>query len=101
MTRDIFHGWVTRLEVKFSKQKKKVLNLLDNFSVHYLPIFKLNFIKAMFLPANTTSLSQPMDQGIIANLKYFYTKKLLNRYWLDVKAKNSSKEINSYKALSI
>lgn len=26
-------------------------------------------IKAMFLPANTTSLIQPMDQGIIAILK--------------------------------
>ncbi len=31
-------------------------------------------IKAMFLPANTTSLIQPMDQGVIATFKKNYRR---------------------------
>ena len=33
----------------------------------------------MFLPANTTSLIQPMDQGVLYNLKRRYKRNLLEK----------------------
>ena len=36
-------------------------------------------IKTMFLPANTTSLIQPMDQGVLYNLKRRYKRNLLEK----------------------
>ncbi len=39
-------------------------------------------ITAMFLPANTTSLVQPMDQGVLELVKRHYKKDLLRRLLL-------------------
>jgi hypothetical protein len=54
--------------------------LLDNFSAHlsaleYAP--PPSNIKVVFLPLNATSVYQPLDQGIIRNLKHYYRKKWL------------------------
>ena len=60
----------------------KALLLLDNAPSHP-DITKLvshdKQISAMFLPANTTSLIQPMDQGVLENLKKRYKKSLLRK----------------------
>lgn len=40
--------------------------IVDNV---YLLMY-LKFIKLIFLPANTTAVFQPMDQGVIKNLNY-------------------------------
>ena len=47
----------------------RVLLCLDNFSGHP-PELQLDNIQLLFFPPNTTSNSQPMDQGIIKNLKH-------------------------------
>ena len=41
--------------------KRKVLLLVDNFSVHYLEKLEYSDLKIYFLPANTTSILQPCD----------------------------------------
>ena len=58
----------------------KILLLCDNFSGHndYFTVAS-DFITVKFLPANTTSIIQPMDQGIIRMLKCNYTKISLQR----------------------
>jgi len=40
---------------------------------------EFNFIKIKFLPANTTSILQPMDQQVISNFKKLYTKHMFQR----------------------
>lgn len=60
---------------------RQVLLLLDNFSAH---IQGVNItpppanIKIQWLPANSTSVYQPLDQGIIMNLKTYYRKEWLH-----------------------
>ena len=51
----------------------KILILLDNASAHPTSIQDLKEnIKVVFLPANTTSIIQSMDQGVIATFKTYY-----------------------------
>jgi DDE superfamily endonuclease. len=58
--------------------QRRVLLLMDNFSGH---LSALDYarppsnIKVQFFPANATSVYQPLDQGIIQNLKHRYRRK--------------------------
>jgi hypothetical protein len=40
----------------------------------------LNAIKIIFFPPNITFKLQPMDQGVIKNLKHHYRKKKMQRH---------------------
>jgi hypothetical protein len=63
---------------KMSSQGKKVLLLLDNFSGHELGVQLvrgkqgLSNVQVEWLPPNTTSHWQPLDQGIITSFKLQY-----------------------------
>lgn len=60
----------------------KVLLLMDNAPAHPSTeelCSRDGLIKTMFLPANTTSLIQPMDQGVLYNLKRRYKRNLLEK----------------------
>jgi hypothetical protein len=59
-------------------RKRKIISLLYNCPAQ--PVLQnLENIKVVFIPANTTSILQPMDQGDIRNLKCHYRKLLLLR----------------------
>ena len=81
MDSSIFTEWLSKLQYKFESEKREVLLLLDNFSAHFVSDLSLPNIKLIYLPANTTSVSQPLDLGIIANVKALYKRDLLNLYW--------------------
>ena len=51
-------------------QDRKILLLIDNVSYHSEKY--LSNIKVQFLPKNTTSIMQPIDQDIIKTFKTFY-----------------------------
>ena len=87
MDREIFEMWfhdkfVPRVK-HFCRERRieyKGLLLLDNAPSHP-STEKLQSadgkVTAMFLPPNTTSVIQPMDQGVLAPLKLCYRKSLL------------------------
>ncbi|GBN00574.1 hypothetical protein AVEN_171355-1 [Araneus ventricosus] len=63
-----FADWLT----KWGRQLKwNILLLVDNCAAHATDL-NLKNINIVFLPANTTSLIQPCDQGIIPTLKSRY-----------------------------
>lgn len=69
--------WLRSFYMHIGKQRR-VLLLLDNFSAHLLAVDEappLSNIEVVFFPANATSVYQPLDQGIIQNLKHYYRKK--------------------------
>ena len=76
MTTELFNEWIGNFNKKMSAQNRKVLLMLDNAPSH--PKKDLSNVKCLFLPANTTSVLQPLDQGIIQNVKMHYKRKLLN-----------------------
>ena len=71
---DVYRNWfynnfVTKFLLRKGLPAKAVL-LVDNAPVH--DIIQLGEIWVEFLPPNTTSLIQPMDQGPIAALEKLY-----------------------------
>lgn len=56
----------------------KVLLLMDNCKSHCVGDVHPN-IEIMFLPANTTSLIQPMDQTVIATFKSYYLQRVMDK----------------------
>ena len=76
MITELFNQWIGNFNKKMSAQNRKVLLMLDNAPSH--PKIYLSNVKCLFLPANITSVLQPLDQGIIQNVKMHYKRKLLN-----------------------
>jgi hypothetical protein len=82
MNQTIFTMIMTRLQRKAACQNRKFLIILDNATCHKLDYNALNFtnLEIIFLPPNSTSKSQPLDKGIIQNVKVFYRRKLVQYY---------------------
>jgi len=92
MSLDIFSKWLLRLNELFKLQKRKILLLLDNAPVHPINI-ELSNIELFYFPPNVTSLIQPLDQGIINNLKSFYKKEMSKKILFEYdNEKNNNKQ---------
>ncbi|GFX74533.1 tigger transposable element-derived protein 1 [Trichonephila clavipes] len=79
MATAIFTEWFNNCFVPeveaYMKEKSldfKVLLIVDNAASH--PQLEHPNVQLVFLPPNTTSLIQPLDQGIIATFKKYYVK---------------------------
>ena len=74
----LFEEWVRELDRKFACEENNVALVIDNCPAHP-HIENLKAIKLFFLPPNTTSQTQPMDQGVIRSLKAKYRKKVVRK----------------------
>jgi hypothetical protein len=99
MTSDIFCDWVKKLEKKMTKKKRKIALIIDNCPAHP-KIPGLQAIDLLFLPPNTMSKTQPMDQGIIQNLKVHYRKRVLVKFIAAID-KDTTPNINLLDALHL
>ena len=72
MTSGIFSSWLNSFNDKMKAQHRNVLLFLDNAPSH--PTLDLSNVKLVFFPPNTTSVLQPIDQGVIQSLKLQYRK---------------------------
>ena len=71
-------GVAQSFDQKMVQQKRKVLLFVDNCPAHPI-VPRLQAVAVHFLPPNTTSVLQPMDQGIIQCFKMWYKKLLLGK----------------------
>ena len=72
MQKSIFQRWIKQFDQELRLQKRKILLLIDNASSHKLEENEiLSNITLHFLPPNTTSHIQPIDQGIIHSFKVY------------------------------
>jgi hypothetical protein len=92
MKTDIFTEFLTKFNRKMLRQNRKVMLFIDNCSSH--PYMSLSNVKIIFLPRNTTSRLQPMDQGIIKCLKDYY-RSLIVRKLISILDNNQYPDIKS------
>ncbi|XP_049271802.1 uncharacterized protein LOC119393115 [Rhipicephalus sanguineus] len=83
---------VPALQDEMAKDGRKVLFVVDNCPGHG-KIDNLAAVRLEFLPANMTSVLQPMDQGVIEIARKYYRKSLLHRILLSYDNGKSMKSI--------
>ncbi|XP_018795547.1 PREDICTED: tigger transposable element-derived protein 6-like [Bactrocera latifrons] len=93
MTSQTFTDYLKKWDCELIKANTKILLIVDNCPAH--PQVHLHNIKLHFLPPNTKSALQPMDQGVINSLKQSYRKQLL------MKIMDLPEEANAKKAMSL
>lgn len=76
MTSEIFIEYIRKWDEELAETKRKIILLVDNCPAHP-NIEHLRYIKIVFMPPNTSSKLQPLDQGIIHAVKKCYRQSLL------------------------
>ena len=101
MTCEIFNEWLFGWDRRMMREGRKVLLLIDNCAAHNLNRNYSN-IEVQFLPPNTTSVLQPMDQGIIKSFKTHYKSHLLHRLLAEIdRDQQTSFKVNLLDAIHI
>jgi hypothetical protein len=68
-----FNDWLVKWDLEL---KRKTVLIVDKRTTNNS---LLKYMKVIFLPANTTSLTQPCDQGIIRDFKAHYRREICAR----------------------
>ena len=73
--------WRTMMtsDKRFHAENRKILLFLDNCPSHTRIDKQLKSIKVVFFPPNMTSKLQPMDHGILKNVKIHYRRRILRK----------------------
>ena len=92
MTAPIFQCWLKGWNEELIKQKHEILLLIDKAPSHIVDDSGYSNIKVQFLPPNTTSQIQPLDQGIICYTCHY--RKMICELYLDgIENKLQAKQI--------
>ena len=78
MTSKIYEDYLQTLDKKMRRQKRHILLFVDNAPSH--PHLKFRILTVKYLPPNTTSKTQPMDQGIIQTTKLKFRKRQVSKF---------------------
>jgi hypothetical protein len=91
MTAQIMEEWLIDFNGRMKQLNRHVLLFLDNATCH--PHIALSNVRLAWFPPNTTSLSQPMDQGVIQNVKVHYRKLLMQSLLANINSTASASEL--------
>ena len=91
MTSQLFEDWIKGFNRRMSRQGRSVILFLDNAPSHPRDL-ELSHVKLVFLPPNCTSVLQPLDHGIIQNVKLLYRKRMLRHVLNQVDSSDSASD---------
>ena len=74
----LLEEWIRELDRKFLSEGRNVALVIDSCPAHP-HTENLKAFKLFFLPPNTTSITQPMDQGVIRSLKAKYCTNVVRK----------------------
>ena len=103
VTAAIFEEWLRWFDQQMAG--RKVVLLLDNFSAHVAAYNELSSLpegyslqntEVVWLPPNSTSKTQPLDQGIIASFKAIY-----KRCWIHFISEEFDKGRDPYQTMNL
>lgn len=98
MTSKLFEDWLKNLNKKMKKEKRKIVLFIDNCPAHST-IPKMENVKIEFLPPNTTSKLQPLDQGIIQSFKVKYRHLVVKKMLSEMEDGVSQTSVNVLEAM--
>lgn len=106
MTSDWFHNcFIPEVECYLQGRNLafKVLLILNNAPVHCCEKLKNAHpnIEVLFMPPNTTSLIQPLDQGIIKAFKAHYTRELYSKALKALKSNMETTMLGYWKSVTL
>ena len=85
---------LSKLNRQLKRNDRHILLFMDNAPCHPQTLSgEFSNITVQFLPKNTTSKSQPLDAGIIANWKVLYRKRMLRYVCSQVDGEKNASEI--------
>ncbi|XP_046750601.1 tigger transposable element-derived protein 6-like [Diprion similis] len=84
MNAELFKEWLIKIDNQMKKAKRKIFLFMNNCTAHNIIPASLQCVKVQFLPPNTTSKLQPLDQGIIKNFKTLYRKEVVRQIVSDI-----------------
>ena len=100
MDSDLFENWVREQDNNFEGQNRKVLLIVDNCPAHP-EIGGLKAIELRFLPPNTTSITQPMVQGVFRSLKAKYRSRMIQHIIKAIDANKYISKVNIFDAMKM
>ena len=101
MDSEIFVEWVRKLGRRFITAERKVALVIDNCPSHPQVINDLSAIDIIFLPPSTTSILQPMDQGVIRSIKAHYRTKVVRKYLTHIELGKPLPDISVLDAMNL
>lgn len=93
MTSLLMKEWLNSLNDRMRLANRHILLFLDNAGSH--PHLELSNVTLAFFPPNTTSILQPMDQGVIRCIKVHYRKHLLQNLVDNIDCASNNSELMS------
>uniref|UniRef100_A0A0A1X5G3 Tigger transposable element-derived protein 6 n=1 Tax=Zeugodacus cucurbitae TaxID=28588 RepID=A0A0A1X5G3_ZEUCU len=84
MTGSLWSMIMKEFDREMGKQKRKVFLVVDNAACHKVNGLSLDNVKIEFLPPNTTSVLQPLDQGVIHCFKIYCRQILIRKQILSI-----------------
>ena len=100
MNSEIFEEWFCKLDQKFCADDRKIALIIDNCPAHP-SISNLTNVQIVFLPPNTTSILQPMDQGVIRSLKAHYRGRVVRLLCRTLEKKEPCPKISILQSMKI
>jgi hypothetical protein len=79
MTCEIFQDFLASLDRRMAPRSRKILQFVDHCPAHPKDVRNFKNVQVECFPANTTSVLQPMDQGIIKALKQKFCRSFVLR----------------------
>lgn len=104
MTQHLWAQILYKFDEEMIKQNRQIILFVDNAACHK-KLDDLKNINVQFVPTNTTSIIQPLDQGIIHCFKAYYQQNIIRKQITAIERGKTieefSKSITSLQAMHI